>query len=136
MLADFPCYPSGMATIVFLKRSQMHSRNGVSTLLASQLLTRHVSQRLAFRELGLAIGLKATPTILEASKYATQIGPKRLHLQYQSLAEEIISAWLPCAQSADELWQAHRDINDVMLATALIPDMFLSVDEKRPLNTS
>ena len=119
-----------------LKKITDAFENGVSTLLASQLLTRHVSQRLAFRELGLAIGLKAIPTILEASKYATQIGPKRLHLQYQSLAEEIISAWLPCAQSADELWQAHRDINDVMLATALIPDMFLSVDEKRPLNTS
>ena len=105
--------------------------NGVTALLASQLLTRAVSQRLAFRELGLAIGLKAIPTIKIGARL-----PQRSHLQYQSLAEEIVNAWLPCAQSADELWQAHQDINDVMLATALIPDTFLSVGEGILLNAS
>ena len=110
--------------------------NGVTALLAGQLLTRPASQRLAFRELGLAIGLKAIPTIVELNKNARKIGPhlpEILQSQYQSLAEEIISAWLPCAQTADQLWQAHQDINDVMLATALIPDTFLSVDERIPL---
>ena len=34
------------------------------------------------------------------------------------------------AHSPDELWQAHRDINDVMLATALAPETFLSIDER------
>jgi hypothetical protein len=113
--------------------------NGVRALVASQLLTRAASQRLAFRELGLAIGLKAIPTIVELTKYATKIGGRLSqgwHSPYQSLAEEIISAWLPCAQSPDELWQAHEDINDVMLATALIPDTFLLVDERIPLNAS
>jgi hypothetical protein len=56
------------------------------------------------------------------------------YLPYQSLAEEIIDVWLPCAKSPDELWRAHEDINDVMLATALIPDTFLLVDERMPLN--
>ena len=99
--------------------------SGIRTFVGSQLLTRPTSQRLAFRELGLAIGLKAIPTILE---------PKSSHLPYRSLAKEIIGAWLPCAESPDEVWQAHQDINDVMLATALIPDTFLSLDERIQLH--
>jgi hypothetical protein len=97
---------------------------GVRAFIGHQLLTRPTSQRLAFRELGLAIGLKAIPTILEA---------KSSHLPQQSLAEEIISAWCSSAQSRDEAWQSHEDINDVMLATALIPDTFLSVGERMGL---
>jgi hypothetical protein len=108
--------------------------DGVRAFLASGSLTRPTSQRLAFRELGLAIGLKAVPTILESSKYRRL--SKGRHSQYQSLAEEIISAWLPCAQAPDELWHAHQDINDVMLATALTPNTFLSVDERIPINMS
>ena len=113
--------------------------DGVRAFGASRLLTRDASQRLAFRELGLAIGLKAVPIILERSKYTMKIGarlPKGWQSQYQFLAEEIISAWLPCAQAPDELWHAHQDINDVMLATALTPNTFLSVDERILLNTS
>ena len=113
--------------------------DGVRAFVASRLLTRPASQRLAFRELGLAIGLKAVPIILERSKYTMKIGarlPKGWQSQYQFLAEEIISAWLPCAQAPDELWHAHQDINDVMLATALTPNTFLSVDERILLNTS
>jgi len=110
---------------------------GIRAFVASQLLIRPVSQRLAFRELGLAIGLKAIPIILDPTKHAMKSDgnfPKRSHLQYQSLADEIIRAWLHCTQSPDELWQAHEDINDVMLATALIPNRFLSVNERMPLD--
>jgi hypothetical protein len=96
-------------------------------------LTRPVSQRLAFRELGLAIGLKAIPIILDPTKY---VNSGWWHLRYQSLAEEIIGTWLPRTQSPDELWQAHEDINDVMLATALIPDTFLSVGERILMDAS
>jgi len=111
--------------------------SGVRAFVAGQPLTRAASQRLAFRELGLAIGLKAIPRIVEPIKHAMKIRGRPSQgrdLPYQSLAEEIISAWLPCAQSPDQLWQAYEDINDVMLATALIPDTFLSVDERMPLN--
>jgi hypothetical protein len=113
--------------------------DGVRAFVHSRLLTRPASQRLAFRELGMAIGLKAVPIILERSKYTMKIGahlPKGWQSQYQFLAEEIISAWLPCAQAPDELWHAHQDINDVMLATALTPNTFLSVDERILLDTS
>jgi hypothetical protein len=112
--------------------------DGVRAFFASQSLTRPASQRLAFRELGLAIGLEAVPTILEQGNYAGNGPrlPKARLLQYQSLAEEIIDAWLPFGQNPDELWHAHQDINEVMLASALIPNTFLSVDERILLNTS
>ena len=49
---------------------------------------------------------------------------------YKSLSADIIRVWLPHAQNQDQIWQTHRDINDVMLATALIPEMFLSVGQR------
>ena len=97
------------------------SEKGIRAFLASRSLRRSSSQRLAFRELGLAIGLMAAPTIIDRARGTTD--------QYRSLADQIVSAWLPLAHSPDELWQAHQDINDVMLATALTPETFLSVDE-------
>jgi len=91
----------------------------------------------AFRELGLAIGLRALPIIAGATnEHATAAGniPLRHAVDPlwhdESLAEEIVSAWLPHAQNPDESWQAHQDINDVMFATALMPETFLSIDER------
>ena len=51
---------------------------------------------------------------------------------YESLSEEIVRVWLPHAENQDQIWKSHQDINDVMLATALIPEMFLSVGERVP----
>ena len=100
------------------------SEKSLSAFLASRSLRRSSSQRLAFRELGLAIGLMAAPTIIDRAPGTTD--------QYRSLAEQIVNVWLPLAHSPDELWQAHRDINGVMLATALAPKTFLSVDQRVP----
>jgi hypothetical protein len=44
----------------------------------------------------------------------------------------VIRFWLLHARQQKN-WEAHQDINDVMLATTLIPDLLLSVGEKRPL---
>jgi hypothetical protein len=104
------------------------SEKSLRAFLASPSLRRSSSQRLAFRELGLAIGLIAAPTIIDLAP--------RTREQYRSLADQIVHAWLPLAHSPDELWQAHRDINDVTLATALIPETFLSIDERIPLSRS
>jgi hypothetical protein len=90
--------------------------------LAGRAMMRPPSQRLAFRELGLAIGL-------EGHSYGTSD-------QYRSLADKIVNAWLPVAHSPDGLWLRHRDINDVMLATALAPETFISVDERMTLDLS
>jgi hypothetical protein len=95
------------------------TEKGLHAFLASRSLMHAASQRLAFRELRLAIGLKAVPMIVDHRDRASG--------QHRSLADRIVNAWL--ARSPDELWQAHRDINEVMLATALTPQTFLSVDK-------
>ena len=104
------------------------SEKSLRAFLASRSLRRSSSQRLAFRELGLAIGLMAAPTIIDRARGTRD--------QYRSLAGRLVNAWLPLAHSPDELWQAHRDINDVMLATALIPETFLSIDERLVFDAS
>jgi hypothetical protein len=48
-------------------------------------------------------------------------------LRHELLGAEIIDDWLSPACQQDDSWRAHQDINDVMLATALIPDTFLSI---------
>jgi hypothetical protein len=112
-------------------------RNGLAGLLAGLYLNQPVSHRLAFRELGLAIGLKALPIISDAMKrnngpFESRTAVQRIVDQlsrYESLGDGIVSVWLSHAGSQDQIWKSHQDINNVMLATALIPDMFLSVDE-------
>ena len=106
---------------------------GLASFLRARPLARPASHRLAFRELGLAIGLKAVADIAYEIKQrsfdnrgALRRGTDWL-LRHESLATEIIDDWLSPARQQDESWRAHQDINDVMLATALIPDTFLSI---------
>jgi hypothetical protein len=87
---------------------------------------------LAFRELGLAIGLKAVASIaseITRRSFDNSAALRRATdwLLRQSLGAEIIDDWLSPACQQDDSWRAHQDINDVMLATALIPDTFLSI---------
>ena len=77
-------------------------------------------RRLAFRELGLAIGLAAVPRLRRASD---ALGDQLRDLA--PLARTIEDFWLRPEQRAATSWQEHGDINDVMLATCLVPDGFL-----------
>ena len=107
---------------------------GLMGFLSNRSMEFPAAYRLAFRELGLAIGLKGLPILID---FTRETGPALQQvldqlLTYESLGGEIVGAWL--AEAGDhESWQSHQDINDVMLATALIPDMFLSVGERTPL---
>jgi hypothetical protein len=102
-----------------------------------------IPHRLAFRELGLAIGLKALPVIADAvenrSTFESRPALPRtidLLLPYESLSDEIVGLWLPHAQHQYESWKDHQDINDMMLATAIIPNTFLSVGERLQIRGS
>jgi hypothetical protein len=70
--------------------------------------------RLAFRELGLAIGLAA----------AQRMARSRLPGQAE-LRGEIEAHWLRPEHRRAPIYVEHEDINDVMLATSLAPDGFL-----------
>lgn len=66
-----------------------------------------VDRRLAFRELGLAIGLAGVRS------HDSELQP------YALLRTEIETFWLDPAHQRAASWRKHEDINDVMLAAAL-----------------
>lgn len=68
-----------------------------------------LSHGLAFRELGLAIGLQATKKM-------------RVIEEHWPLIDKINNYWLK-----HSTWTEHTDINQVMLATSLAPEGFLSL---------
>ncbi|MEE8321551.1 MAG: hypothetical protein V3R68_06915, partial [Gammaproteobacteria bacterium] len=87
--------------------------------------------RLAFRELGLAIGLHAVDHMwLKSAENRTAINPS-VHallealMRYVPLGEEIESFWRTPTHQDTSTWSEHQDINEVMLATRLAPDGFL-----------
>lgn len=91
--------------------------------------------RLAFRELGLSIGLHAIGKLLRLINQ-TPGDFKIKHLlhertgslmNYISLSEMIEAYWLEPVNRKADSWTAHRDINMVMLATSLAPDGYLSL---------
>ena len=81
------------------------ARIGLARYLSGPELRAPAADRLAFRELGLAIGLADTP--------------------YAAAAEHVLGFWLDPANRANSTWTEHADINDVMLATCLVPQGFL-----------
>lgn len=91
------------------------------------LLAQPPERRLAFRELGLAIGLRAVDRRRELlSERAGEAGSALERLRrHASLAERIESTWVVPRARASALWREHREINDVMLATSLLPEGFL-----------
>jgi len=94
-----------------------------------------VHSRLAFREFGLSIGLRALgrlggfikrhPEIFRRS--APLISRVEGLLRYSSAIETIEKFWLDPSNREAKAWLAHRDINMVMLATSLAPDTFLTL---------
>jgi len=112
-----------------------------SSLISLQAYSRGTSPlispanyRLAFRELGLSIGLHA----IEKLQGLIRQTPRdfkmkhRLHSQtehlmrYTPLGEVIETFWLEPANRQASNWREHRDINMVMLATSLAPDGYLT----------
>ncbi len=91
--------------------------------------------RLAFRELGLAIGLHAVERMQQALDGAAQhdaSSPRlqaqlRALMQYTDLREHIENFWRNPEHQHTDSWTEHRDINEVMLATSLAPDGLLEL---------
>ncbi|HSH12095.1 MAG TPA: hypothetical protein VLA15_00030 [Desulfurivibrionaceae bacterium] len=94
---------------------------------------RHAAYRLAFRELGLSIGLQAAARLAdlfgrEPARFAAADRLRGLLaqvLEYQPLGDAIVRFWLDPENQAGGSWQEHREINRVMLATSLAPGAFL-----------
>ena len=108
---------------------------GVQYYAQSGDLDLSAEYRLAFRELGLAIGLHAVRHMWQAANRngdhvsTSPIVRARLEalLHYAPVADAIIAFWRDPGHRRASSWAEHRDINEVMLATSLAPDGFLSL---------
>ena len=89
--------------------------------------------RLAFRELGLSIGINGLAIIGDLinnnSKFSRKSLENRLNEldKYANLGETIEKFWLDDNNRKTKNWLEHRDINTVMLATSLAPEGFLKI---------
>jgi len=98
-------------------------------------LTLLAKNRLAFRELGLAIGLYAIPKMQSAIQqhpekftHLTQVNSSLTNLlRFYSLYDFIKNFWLQPEHRLVDTWLEHADINNVMLATCLAPDSYLEI---------
>jgi hypothetical protein len=111
------------------------SLRGLGHFTQGSLLISPADARLAFRELGLSIGLRAVQRLqglveghLEALGMGHPLHAKiKSLMRYIPLCEGIEKFWLDPASRENATWSAHREINMVMLATSLAPDGFLTV---------
>jgi hypothetical protein len=98
------------------------------------------SRRLAFRELGLAIGLSAVELIEKETGTEHRQFSQSAEIQepieglapYVALGSEIKSFWLDPQHRETRTWSEHREINEVMLATSLVPAGFLFIPLANP----
>jgi hypothetical protein len=109
------------------------SLDGLRVFVREGDLLRPASERLAFRELGLSIGLHALARLDdEVAKVTSRIpdGSRARHrLQtlrpFIALGADLEAFWLIPEHRRVAAWIEHRDINDVMLATSLAPEGYL-----------
>jgi hypothetical protein len=109
--------------------------SGLAQFMASQPWTRPPERRVAFRELGLAIGLLAVARlwrVLERDAASLDAQPALresldMLIAQVPVARTIIDFWSDDARQRSPTWLAHEDINAVMLATALAPAGYLDL---------
>jgi hypothetical protein len=110
------------------------SIEGLKVLDVKDLMRTAADYRLAFRELGLSIGLQAVGKLagLIEQQEALARGKTRLEKNvealkaYGPLAEAIVSFWLEPGNQG-ETWLEHQDINAVTLSTSLAPSGYLTL---------
>ena len=92
------------------------ARVGLASYLEQPDLAVPAEYRLAFRELGLAIGLAAID-VMNVSRFE----------RFAGLREAINAFWLEPEHRRSHTYRTHEDINDVMLATSLAPTGLLAL---------
>jgi hypothetical protein len=106
------------------------ANDGLAQFSAQNSLRHPVEYRLAFRELGLSIGLHAVAAIqrhvADYPEIAEGSVARLLHLLsgYESLSGIIEESWLNPRNRQTGTWKTHENINMVMLVTSLAPGGF------------
>lgn len=109
------------------------ARQGLEAYLRGRPFDAPATGRLAFRELGLAIGL-AGVTRMAAEPPADPSVRRRVEALagFADLRHALTSFWLSDRHQQTQTWREHRDIDEVMLATALVPDGVLVLPRSSP----
>jgi hypothetical protein len=105
---------------------------GVKAFESSETLAYPAGHRLAFRELGLSIGLAAVEDLAKWIEESPQLeGQLKLRvvelMGYVPLRKKIEQFWMDGKNRGASTWIEHREINMVMLATSLAPGGFLRI---------
>jgi hypothetical protein len=111
------------------------SLQGLASYARENPLEFPADYRLAFRELGLSLGLRAVEKLQGLTEKNPGLFDKahRLHSLieglnwYAQLRDGIEMFWLERTNREANTWTEHRDINMVMLATSLAPDGYLTL---------
>jgi hypothetical protein len=111
------------------------SVTGLESYVRGAPLKLPADYRLAFRELGLSIGLQALVRARELLEQKPGVFRKSRSvksyleglMQYAQLSEVINAFWLERKNRESATWMAHRNINMVMLATSLAPEGYISL---------
>jgi len=126
--------PGAESDAQLLDRLLQAATLGLRQLERGNELEQPARYRLAFRELGLAIGLHALERMHQATARETgTAAPPRLRAQledlmrYLPLRTEIEAFWRNPEQQRSTSWRGHQDINAVMLATSLVPEGFIDM---------
>jgi hypothetical protein len=123
-----------VADAQLLERLLSAARAGLEHYARSGELQAPAEYRLAFRELGLAIGLHAAQRLRQAvTANRIPASPEvraalAVLMRYVPMGDEIESFLRDPARQRAGTWSEHRDINAVMLATSLAPDGFLVLE--------
>lgn len=109
--------------------------SSLQAFIRNNSLNHGAKYRLAFRELGLSIGLHAINRMQKRIEQEPDHfnNTKRLLAilgrlsEFHRLHELIENCWLAPTHQFINAWQEHADINSVMLATSLAPDGYLQL---------
>jgi hypothetical protein len=111
-----------------LERMLFDAEESLQRFAHVSVLDRPAKERLAFRELGLAIGLRGLSLI---QRMAVPVGKTAVYfnrlLGRLSLADRIERFWADASHRHNAAWTDHADINSVMLATSLVPEGYFDV---------
>jgi len=121
-------FERGMVRRELLHQLLVEAERSMHGLDWSMLLSRAAVHRLAFRELGLAIGIHGLPRIKRLVGQNPLLATVSDGMQqYQPLAEQIEAFWSEPVHRLSKTWIDHRDINMVMLATSVAPESYLQL---------
>ena len=121
-------FGGGLERRQLLRQIMLEAELSLHAIGRSSQLNRPAAHRLAFRELGLAIGVYELERIKALAVRDRELDQLITGLLLRRpLADEIQAFWSAPAHRCNSTWTDHGDINAVMLATSLIPEDYIQI---------